>query len=171
MLSGSRALGFCRSFLQKTLESSGTRDARSPRLVLSGDGLGGLGKNGSYPSWGSAGRVARARDSDHAGGPFTAPALFSLRDPRSCLGEADYPCRVVLATQSCLTLCDLMDCGPPARLFCPWESPGKNTGVGGHALFRGIFPTQGLNPGLLHCRQILYHLSHQGSPSVEQKRT
>ena len=40
-------------------------------------------------------------------------------------------------------------------------SPGKNTGVHSHSLLQGIFPTQGLNPGLLHCRQILYHLSHQ----------
>ena len=51
-----------------------------------------------------------------------------------------------------------------ARLLCPWDSPGKNTGVGCHSLLQGIFPTQGLNPGLLHCGQILYHLSHQGSP-------
>ena len=43
------------------------------------------------------------------------------------------------------------------------DSPGKNTGVGCHALLQGIFPTQGLNPGLPHCRQILYRLSHQGS--------
>ena len=43
--------------------------------------------------------------------------------------------------------------------------PGKNTGVGCHFLLQGIFPTQGLNPGLLYCMQILYHLSHQGSPS------
>ena len=49
----------------------------------------------------------------------------------------------------------------PTRLLCPWDSPGKNTGVGCHALLQGIFPTQGL--GLLHCRQILYCLSHQGS--------
>ena len=44
-----------------------------------------------------------------------------------------------------------------------WDSPGKNTGVGSHILLQGIFPTQGSNPGLLHCRQILYHLSHLGS--------
>ena len=48
------------------------------------------------------------------------------------------------------------------RLFCPWNSPGKNTGVGCHFLLQGIFPTQGLNLGLPHCRQILYRLSHQG---------
>ena len=52
----------------------------------------------------------------------------------------------------------------PARLPCPWDSPGKNTAVGCHSLLQGIFQTQGLNLGLLHCRQILNYLSHQGSP-------
>ena len=61
----------------------------------------------------------------------------------------------------CLTLCDPMDW----RLLCPWNSPVKNIGVGGHLLFQGISLTQGLNPGLLHCRQILYHLSHPRSPN------
>ena len=46
-----------------------------------------------------------------------------------------------------------------------WNPPGKNTGVGCHSLLQGIFPIQVSNPGLLHCRQILYHLSHQGSPT------
>ena len=50
----------------------------------------------------------------------------------------------------------------PTRLFCPWNSPGKNTGVGSHSLLKGIIPFQGLNLGLLKSRQILYHLSHQG---------
>ena len=50
------------------------------------------------------------------------------------------------------------------KLLCPWNSPGENTGVGCHFLLQGIFPTQGLNLGLPHCRQILYHLSQQGSP-------
>ena len=44
-----------------------------------------------------------------------------------------------------------------------WNSPGQNTGVGSRSLLQGIFPTQGSNPGLPHCRQILYQLSHQGS--------
>ena len=57
----------------------------------------------------------------------------------------------------------------PTRLLCPWDSPGKNTGVGCHVLLQGIFPTQGLNLGLLHCGQILYHLSHQGSTLSPQK--
>ena len=50
-----------------------------------------------------------------------------------------------------------------ARLFCPWNSPGKNTREGSHFLLQGIFPTQASNQDLLHCRQILYCLSHQGS--------
>ena len=65
--------------------------------------------------------------------------------------------------QSCPTLYDPLDCSL-ARFLCPWNFPGKNTGVGCHFLLQGIFPTQGLNPGLLRCRQTLYHLSHQGSP-------
>ena len=52
----------------------------------------------------------------------------------------------------------------PHRLCSPWNSPGQNTGVGSHSLFQGIFPTQGSNPGLLHCRLILYHLSLDESP-------
>ena len=47
-------------------------------------------------------------------------------------------------------------------LYCPWNSPGQNTGVSNLSLLQGIFLTQGSNPGLLHCRQMLYHLSHQG---------
>ena len=49
----------------------------------------------------------------------------------------------------------------PARLLSSWDSPDKNTGVDGHFLLQGIFPTQGLNPGLSHYRQILSCLSHQ----------
>ena len=52
----------------------------------------------------------------------------------------------------------------PHGLQCPWNSPGQNTGMGTHSLLQGIFPTQGLNPGLLHYRRILYQLSHKGSP-------
>ena len=54
----------------------------------------------------------------------------------------------------------------PHSLYSPWNSPGQNTGVGSLPLFQGIFPTQGENPGLLHCRQILYQLSHKGSPRI-----
>ena len=66
----------------------------------------------------------------------------------------------LLQLKSCPTLwphdCSLLGSSVHA------DSPGKNTGVGCHALLQGIFPTQGSNPGRLHCRQILYHLSYQG---------
>ena len=54
------------------------------------------------------------------------------------------------------------------RLFCPRDSPGKNTGVGCHALHPEIFPNQGSNLGLLHCRQILYCLRYRGSTGVQK---
>ena len=53
----------------------------------------------------------------------------------------------------------------PHGLYSPWNSLGQNTGVGSLSLLQGIFPTQGSNPGLLHCRQIFYQLSHKGSPT------
>ena len=54
----------------------------------------------------------------------------------------------------------------PHGLYSPWNSPGQNTGVGSLSFLQGIFPTQGSNPCLLHCRQILYQLSHKRSPCV-----
>ena len=56
-------------------------------------------------------------------------------------------CVCALVTQWCLTVCNPMDCSSP-RLLCPWNSPDENIGVGSHSLLKGIFPTQGLNPGL-----------------------
>ena len=56
-----------------------------------------------------------------------------------------------------------MDYSPPDSSDHEMDSPGKNTGVGCHFLLQEIFPTQGLNLGLPHCRQTLYCLSHQGS--------
>ena len=52
----------------------------------------------------------------------------------------------------------------PHGLYSPWNSPGQNIGVGSLSLLQGIFPAQGSNSGLLHCRWILYRLSHKGSP-------
>ena len=72
---------------------------------------------------------------------------------------------VCSVAQQCLTRCDPMDCSPPGSSV-HGDSPGKNTGVGCHALLQGIFSAQGSNPGLPHCRWILYHLSHQGSPVI-----
>ena len=55
------------------------------------------------------------------------------------------------------------------RLYSPWNSPGQNTGVSRLSLLQEIFPTQGLNPGLLHCRWIIYQLSHKGSPRTLER--
>ena len=74
-----------------------------------------------------------------------------------------------LVTKLCLTL--MTPWTVSARLLCPWDSPGKNTGVGCHFLLQGIFPTQESNPGLLHCRQILYQLSYEGSPNPNPNPT
>ena len=67
--------------------------------------------------------------------------------------ELDLDSKVKVA-QSCLTHRDRIDC----------NSPGQNIGVGSLSLLRGIFPTQGWNPGLPHCRWVFYQLNHQGSP-------
>ena len=66
-----------------------------------------------------------------------------------------------LVAQLCPTLGNTVNCSPPGSSVYA-DSPGKNTRVGCHDLLQGIFPTQGWNPGLLHWRQILYCLSHQG---------
>ena len=73
---------------------------------------------------------------------------------------------LVLVAQACPTLCNPMD-----RLLCPWNSPGKNVGVDSYSLLQGLFTTQESNPGLLHCRQILYRLSHQRSSYWIRVRT
>ena len=70
-------------------------------------------------------------------------------------------------TQSCLTLCDAMECSLLGSSI-HGIFPGKDTGMSCHFLLQGIFPTQELNPGLPQCRQMLYPLSHQGS-SQSQK--
>ena len=64
-----------------------------------------------------------------------------------------------LVAQSCLALFD-----PMAARLCPWDSPGKNTGVDCHALLQGIFPTQESNPRLPHCRRILLPFEPPGKP-------
>ena len=66
---------------------------------------------------------------------------------------------VCLVTQSCPALCNPMHWSLPGYSV-HGDSSGQNIGVGCHYILQGIFPTQGLNPGLPHCRQILYCLSH-----------
>ena len=76
---------------------------------------------------------------------------------------SQYRAVLSLVAQLCLTLCDPVDCSPLGSSVLG-DSPGQNTGAGSCSLLQGIFPTQGWDPSLPHCRQILYHLSHQGSP-------
>ena len=70
-----------------------------------------------------------------------------------------------VASKSCSVMSDSLQ---PLGLYSPWNSSGQNTGMRSHSLLQGIFPTQGLKPGLLHCRQILYQLSHTESPRILQ---
>jgi len=74
-------------------------------------------------------------------------------------------CFAVLSRSVCPILCNSRDCSPPG-FSIHGVSPGKNTGVGGQALLQEVFPTLGSNSGLPHSRQILYHLSHQGTPRI-----
>ena len=78
-----------------------------------------------------------------------------------------YACKHAKVLQPCPTLCDPMICSLSGSSV-HGNSPDKNTGVGCHALLQGIFPSQKLNPGILHGKQILYHLSHQGSPQQRE---
>ena len=80
--------------------------------------------------------------------------VYNFKD---CVCMCVCVCARALVSRLCQTqLCDPMDCS-----LCPWNSLGKNTRVGYPRLLQGIVLTQGLNPDLLHCRQILHHLSHQ----------
>ena len=88
-----------------------------------------------------------------------SPEMAEAKGNQTHIAEDAVLC---LVTQSCPTLCDPMDCSLPGSSV-HGDSPRKNTGVGCHALLQGIFPTRGSNPRLLHCKSILYHLSHQES--------
>ena len=83
------------------------------------------------------------------------------------IGKALRIKKLTLTSLTELRLCSVVsDSLQPHGLYSPWNSPGQNTGVGSLSLLQGIFPTQGLNPGLPHYRKILYQLSHQGSPKI-----
>ena len=79
---------------------------------------------------------------------------FSISSSNECEHES--------RSVKCWTLCDPMD------YILSWNSSGQNNGVGSLPLLQGIFPTQGLKPGLHHCRQILYQLSHKRSPRIQK---
>ena len=79
------------------------------------------------------------------------------------LGFPTYKSQNNTESEGCSVVCD---CLQPHGQYSPRNSPGQNTGMGSLSLLQGIFPTQGSNPGLPHCRQILYQLSHKGSPRI-----
>ena len=113
----------------------------------------GTGEPGGLPSMGSH-RVG------HGGSNLAAAAaVFVLCTEVFLYWVHRYLC---IDIYNC-ALCDPME---PSSLLSQWNSAGKNTGVGCHSLFQGISLTQGLNQGLLHCRQILYHMSQRAKYAI-----
>ena len=100
--------------------------------------------------------------------PQNSDVQYKPHTPVGCERSIALPSVLCLVPQSCLTLCDPHGLEPTSSSV-HGDSPSKNTGVGSHALLQGIFPAQGSSPGLPHCRWILYHLSHQQSPSMIYK--
>ena len=108
---------------------------------------------------------ADPEDPGHQMCPDGLPRTLEGKTSRSA---PNCQCVCVLVTQSCPTLRNRIDCSLPGSSsmeFCRGD-----TGVGCHFLLQGIFLTQGLNPNLLHCRQILYHLNYQGSLTLGGQR-
>ena len=100
-----------------------------------------------------------SRDLFNPGIEPVSPALQADSLLLSHWGNPDGPCESESRSAASNSL-------RPHGLYSPWNSPGQNTGVGSRSLLQGIFPTQGWNPGLPHCRGILYQLSHKGSPRI-----
>ena len=92
----------------------------------------------------------------HADGAWWTPYTFGF----SAVNKLTIFIRIYTESESCSVMSDSLR---PHRRYSPWNSLGQNTGVGSRSLLQGILPTQESNPGLLHCRQILYQLSHKGS--------
>ena len=106
---------------------------------------------------------------------LTFPEAYKLSLDFEFIVSRQFPSKILLkissnpllclVIQSCLTLCYPIYCSLPG-FSVHGDTPGKNTGVGCHAILQVLLLTQGLNPGLPDCRQILYHLSHQGNPRI-----
>ena len=90
--------------------------------------------------------------------------------PSKALRPQEPPVLSCSVTSVVSVLCEPVDC-VAQQLLCQWDSTGKNTGMGCHALLQGTFPTQGWNSSLLHCRRILYPLNHLGSPGTSRVPT
>ena len=102
---------------------------------------------------------------NHQGSPLLQnfERLESLSFTTMILGRSQLLRRRFLESESHLVVSNSLR---PHRLYSPWNSPGQNTGVDSLSLPQGIFPTQDSNPGLPHCRWILYQLSHKGSSRI-----
>ena len=87
--------------------------------------------------------------------PLLGPSLNEMLTERNCRGQWKWK-----------SFSHVQLFATPWTIYSPWNSPGKNTGVGSLSLLQGIFLTQGSNSSLLHCRRILYQLSHKGSPRI-----
>ena len=84
-----------------------------------------------------------------------------------CINTLSCSCCLIVKEKKERESCSVVsDSLRPHGLYSPWNSQGQNTGVGSLSLLQKIFPTQGSNPGLPHCRWILYQLSHKGSPRI-----
>ena len=129
-----------------------------------------LAEHGLWGAWGAEGVACRL-------GCSAACGMFPDQELSSCLlrWQADATTELpgkpliwffiepLLGLEVKVKVAQLCPTLWPQGLYSPWNSPGQNTGVGSLSLLQGIFPNQGLNPGLPHCRQILYQLSHKGS--------
>ena len=115
---------------------------------------------------------------DHSPPGSSIPGILQARILEWAAISFSNACMHAKSLQSCLTLCDPMDSSPPgssvhgilqARIL-EWVAIAfsKNIGVGYHAFLGGISPTQGSNPGLLHCRWVFYHLSCQKNPRIPE---
>ena len=109
---------------------------------------------------------------DHCGKAlFSKDCHKNIPHPTCCCAQQFCHCPInfccCLVTKSCLTLLQPHRL-KPARIFCPWDFPDKNTGVGCHFLLQGLFLIQGLNPHLLHWQVGSLPLSHQGNPPHQQ---
>ena len=113
--------------------------------------------------------ISFSRDLPHPGFKPMSPVWQVDSSPRSHQLSPFLPLCVCVFVCVCVTCSAVSDSLrhhglQPSRLLCPWDSPGKDTGVACHSLPRRSARTQDSNLGLLHCRQILYLLRHQGSP-------
>ena len=119
-------------------------------------------KNTSWV-WEGLFQLVKKEAADPYGPTSEAPRGHPPDSTNQSKSQAKLKAREVKWSESCSVVSDSLWAH---GLYSPWSSPGQNTGAGSLFLLQGIFPTQGLNPGLPHCRQILYQLNHKGSPRI-----